>query len=134
MIKGVFYTVVVASMIISTLCGAYAIAGELSREAIRHAGQFAMTWAGLSALAIAWAVTYGKDLEVSFPSQVRISIPTAFLITIGFLVVGFAANATWNPEMKNLFLGVYGMFGSLALGGACAFHIAGFRLTRKQTS
>ncbi|MGX1201259.1 hypothetical protein [Marinobacter sp. MBR-105] len=132
MIKGVVFTVVVASMIVSTLCGAYVIAADLSRDAILHAGQFAMTWAGLSALAIAWAATNGKDVAVSIPSQPGISFPTAFLVTIGSLAVGFATNATWNPEMKNLFVGVYGMFGSLALGGACAFYLAGFRLTRKR--
>ena len=131
MIKSVVFTVIVASMIVSTLCAAYVIAGDLSRDAILHAGQFAMTWAGLSALAIAWAATKGKDVTVFIPSQVGISLPTAFLVTIGYLAVGFAINATWNPEMKNLFVGVYGMFGSLALGGACAFYLAGFRLTRK---
>ena len=131
MIKGVVYTVVVASMIVSVLCGAYVIAGDLARDAILHAGQFAMTWAGLSGLTIAWAATNGKGLAVSIPSQVGISLPTAFLVTIGSLAAGFATNATWNPEMKNLFVGVYGMFGPLVFGGACAFYLAGFRLTHK---
>lgn len=134
MIKGVVFAVVAASMFISTLCGAYVIAGDLSRDAILHAGQFALSWAGLSALAIAWAATRGKGLTVSIPSQVRISLPTAFLVTIVFLAIGLTANATWNPEMKNLFVAVYGVFGSLAIGGAFAFYIAGFRLTRNQTS
>lgn len=134
MTKSVVCTVVVASVIMSTLCAAYVVAGEMSRDALPHAGQFAMSWAGLSAMAIAWTVKRGKDLEVFIPSQVRISLPTAFLVTIGSLAAGFATNATWNPEMKNLFVGVYGMLGSLALGGACAFYLAGFRLTRKRPS
>lgn len=122
---------VVGTIFMSMICAAHVVAGDFGRDAIEHAGEFAMSWAGLCAVTMAWVLQQGESLTFDTSGQPQISLFTGGLLIASGLPIGFLINTQWNAQMENLFLGVYGLFGPMILGAWLAFYFAGFRLVRR---